>query len=203
MASLVAMQEGELFKAGYRRYKILSTVGTPDDYAAMAEVVGRRLKGDRPPPDFLLLDGGKGQLGMAMGVLKGLSPGMRPAVAALAKGRRGMPDRLYLPGRKNPVNFKPRDPALLLLMRLRDEAHRFAVTYHRLLRKKALTRSILEEIPGVGPKRRKSLFKVFGSLAALKKAGAEEIAGRAGLDMATAQRVCGFLAALDSHKPSE
>ena len=203
VASLVAMQKGEPFKAGYRRYKIVSTSGTPDDYAAMAEVVGRRLKGDRPPPDLLLLDGGKGQLGVAMDVLQNLSCEMRPAVAALAKGKRGLPDRLYLPGRKNPVNFKQGDPALLLLMRLRDEAHRFAITYHRLLRKKALTRSILEEIPGIGPKRRKDLFKAFGSLAALKKAGAGEIAGRAGLDGDMAQRVYGFLAALDSPHPPE
>ena len=114
-----------------------------------------------------------------------------------------MPDRLYLPGRKNPVNFRQGDPALLLLMRLRDEAHRFAITYHRLLRKKALTRSILEEIPGIGPQRRKGLFKAFGSLAALKKAGAGEIAGRAGLDGDMAQRVYGFLAALDSPHPPE
>ena len=203
VASLTAMQEGELHKAGYRRYKVVSTAGTPDDYAAMAEVVGRRLKGDRPPPDLLLLDGGKGQLGMAVAVLKGLAPNMRPALAALAKGRHGLPDRLYLTDRKNPVNFKPGDPALLMLMRLRDEAHRFAVTYHRLLRKKALTRSILEEIPGIGPKRRKALFKAFGSLAALKKAGAPEIAAQAGLDMETSQRVYGFLASLDSHKPPE
>ena len=203
VASLVAMQGGGLFKAGYRRYKILSTSGVPDDYAAMAEVVGRRLKGDRPPPDLLLLDGGKGQLGMAMDVAQALPREMKPALAALAKGRQGSPDRLYLPGRKNPVDFKKGDPALLLLMRLRDEAHRFAVTYHRLLRKKALTRSILEEIPGIGPKRRKALFKAFGSLAALKKAGTDEIAGQAGLDMDLAQRVHGFLAALDRHNPPE
>ena len=82
-------------------------------------------------------------------------------------------------------------------MRLRDEAHRFAVAYHRLLRSKALTRSVLEEIPGVGPKKRRKMLKAFGSLKALKKAGADEIARRSGVDAATARRVEGFLAALD------
>ena len=201
VASMVAMRGGDFYKDGYRRYKILSTIGAPDDYAAMAEVVGRRLKGDRPPPDLLLLDGGKGQLGVALEVVKGVAPEMRPALAALAKGQEGLPDRLYLPGRKNPVNFPPRDPGLLLLMRLRDEAHRFALAYHRLLRKKAFTRSILEEIPGVGPKRRQSLLKAFGSLAALRKAGAEEMAAKGGLDLAAAQRVARFLASLDSPQP--
>jgi excinuclease ABC subunit C len=104
---------------------------------------------------------------------------------------------VYLPGRKNPVALRAGDPALLLLMRLRDEAHRFAVGYHRLLRRKALTRSILEEIPGVGPQRRRRLLRAFGSLRALKRAEAGEMVERAGLDRATARRVQEFLAALD------
>ncbi|MGD9125548.1 MAG: excinuclease ABC subunit UvrC [Desulfarculaceae bacterium] len=198
VASLAAFKDGERHKEGYRRYKILSLDQTPDDYAAMSEVVSRRLKGDRPPPDLLLLDGGKGQLNVAQAVLKGLPPEMRPALAALAKGRQGAPDRVYLPGRKNAVNFKPHDAGLLLLMQLRDEAHRFAVTYHRLLRRKRLTKSILEEVPGVGPKRSRKLLKAFGSLAALKAAAPGEIAEKGGVDAASAERITGFLAALDS-----
>ncbi len=197
VASVVAFAGTRPRKSAYRRYKLLNPAGPADDYAAMAEVVARRLGGDRPPPDLLLLDGGKGQLGVAGAVLAELEPRRRPALAALAKGRGRGPDRLYLPGRKNPVAFRPGDPALLLLMRLRDEAHRFAITYHRLLRRKALTRSILEEIPGVGPRKRQRLLRAFGSLRALKEAGAAEMVARAGLDRATARRVQAFLAALE------
>ncbi len=201
VASVVAMRGGRPHKAHYRRYKVLSLGPEPDDYAAMAEVVGRRLSGDRPPPDLLVVDGGRGQLSMALKAMEDLPEERRPQLIALAKGRAGEgegrpgePDRVYLPGRKNPAALKPRDPELLLLMRLRDEAHRFAITYHRLLRSKALTRSILEEAPGVGPGKRARLFRAFGSLAALKKATAREMAERAGVDMTTAQKVEAFLA---------
>ena len=196
VASVVAFAGTQPRKSAYRRYKLVNPAGPADDYAAMAEVVARRLGGDRPPPDLLLLDGGKGQLGVARAVLEGLAPQRRPALAALAKGRGRGPDRVYLPGRKNPVALKAGDPALLLLMRLRDEAHRFAVAYHRLLRRKALTRSILEEIPGVGPQKRRRLLNAFGSLRRLKQARAQEMVERAGLDRATARRVEEFLAAL-------
>ena len=162
-------------------------------------MLGRRLSGKEPAPDLLLVDGGKGQLNIASRVLAGLAPDNPPALASIAKGRaQDEPDRIYRPGRKNPVNLKAGDPGLLLLMRLRDEAHRFAVAYHRLLRKKALTRSILEEVPGVGPKTKARLLKVFGSLAAVKRATASEIAQRAGLDQARAQAVEAFLRALDT-----
>jgi excinuclease ABC subunit C len=198
VASLVAMDRGRWDKARYRRYKVLGQEGRPDDFAAMAEVVGRRLSGDREPPDLLLLDGGKGQLNAALEAMAGLPAEARPAVAAIAKGRGAGPDKVYLPGRKNPLSLRARDSALLLLMRLRDEAHRFAISYHRLLRKKALTRSILEEAPGVGPKRRQRLLAAFGSLAALKKANAAEIVEKAGLDQGTAAALEAFLAALDT-----
>jgi len=201
VASVVAMSDAKLDKNAYRRYKVLGATDLPDDFAAMAEVVGRRLLGDREPPDLLLLDGGKGQLNAVLNVLSGLPPEKRPALAALAKGRGKGPDRVYVPGRKNPVNLKSRDPELLLLMSLRDEAHRFAITYHRLLRKKAFTRSILDEVPGVGPAKRRRLLKNFGSLAALKQAKAADMVAQAGLDAATAKRVEAFLAALDTNQP--
>ncbi|MEW5914573.1 MAG: excinuclease ABC subunit UvrC [Thermodesulfobacteriota bacterium] len=202
VAGLVAFSQGRPDKARYRRYKVLQGEGGGDDYAAMAHVLARRLAHGDPPPDLLLLDGGKGQLNLALQALAQAPPGPRPALAALAKGRApGEPDHVYLPSRKNPAGLKPGDPALLLLMRLRDEAHRFAISYHRLLRKKALTRSILEEVPGVGPKTRARLLKTFGSLAALKQADAAEIQQRVGLDAATAQRLAGFLAALDTPSP--
>ncbi len=198
VASLVAMKDGRLHKAGYRRYQVITSEGAPDDYAAMREVVARRLGGDRPPPELLLLDGGKGQLAVARAVLAELPPERRPALAAIAKGRGRGPDRVYLPGRKNPLNLPAHDPALHLLMRLRDEAHRFALEYHRLLRHKALTRSVLEEVPGVGPKRRRRLLRAFGSLAALRRASVEDLCGKGGLDRATARRLRAFLSALDT-----
>jgi excinuclease ABC subunit C len=201
VASVVAMTDGKLDKSLYRRYKVLGASDKPDDFAAMAEVVERRLLSDREPPDLLLLDGGKGQLNAVLSILDGLPPEKRPALAALAKGREKGPDRVFLPGRKNPVNFKPRDPELLLLMCLRDEAHRFAITYHRLLRKKAFTRSILDEVPGVGPAKRRRLLKNFGSLAAVKQAKAADMVAQAGVDAATANRVEAFLAALDTAHP--
>ncbi len=199
VAGLSAMREGAADKNAYRRYKVLDGEGGGDDYAAMAHVLARRLGGEDPPPDLLIVDGGKGQLAMAVQALASAGPEHPPALASIAKGRAPEePDRIYLPGRKNPVNLKAGDPALLLVMRLRDEAHRFAVGYHRLLRKKALTRSILEEAPGIGPKKRSRLLKAFGSLAAVKKAGVEELQKRGGLDPETAQRLAAFLAALDT-----
>jgi excinuclease ABC subunit C len=199
VAGLAAMSGGEPDKGRYRRYKVLGGEGGGDDYAAMAHVLARRLTGGDPPPDLLLLDGGKGQLAMAVRAVEAAPAGRRPALAALAKGRApGEPDRVYLPGRKNPVSLKEGDPALLLLMRLRDEAHRFAVAYHRLLRKKALTRSILEEVPGIGPKKKTALLGAFGSLAAVKNASLEQLVSRGGLDQTTAARLASFLAALDT-----
>ncbi len=200
VASVVCFKEGEPHKSSYRRYKVLSLKDEPDDYAAMAEVVSRRLGGDRPPPDLMVLDGGKGQLNVGLAVLEGLDPLKRPALAALAKGRGEEPDRVFLPGRKNPLNLKARDPGLLLLMRIRDEAHRFAISYHRLLRKKAFTKSILEEVPGVGPKTRKALMNAFGSLAKLKLANEREMTEQAGIDSKTASRVRAFLRSLDTMK---
>ena len=212
VASLVCFVNGQPFKAGYRRYKIIGAEGAPDDFASLAEVVTRRLGGDLELPDLLVLDGGKGQLSAGLKALEALPPERRPPLVALAKGQNGEPDRVFLPGRKNPAALKPRDPGLLLLMRLRDEAHRFAITYHRALRKKALTKSILEEVPGVGPHKRRKLFRAFGSLAGLKAASAQEMVARAGLDIATARRVEALLASLgprleapqlDTDTPSE
>ena len=198
VASVVCFKDGEPSKADYRRYKVVSLQDEPDDYAAMSEVVTRRLSGDRPPPDLMVLDGGKGQLNVGLAVLEGLEPQRRPALSALAKGRDGDPDRVFLPGRKNPVSLKARDPELLLLMRIRDEAHRFAISYHRLLRKKALTKSVLEEVPGVGPKKRKALLNAFGSLARIKQANEREMTEQAGIDQATAVRLKAFLSSLDT-----
>ncbi|MCB2189054.1 MAG: excinuclease ABC subunit UvrC [Deltaproteobacteria bacterium] len=203
VASLVRFAGGRPDKSGYRHYKVLGLEG-PDDYAAMRQVVERRLLRGGEPPDLLVVDGGKGQLAMALAAMADLPPERRPPAAALAKGRApGEPDRVFVPGRKNPVNLPAGDQGLLLLMKLRDEAHRFAITYHRLLRSKALRRSILDEVPGIGPGKKRNLLKAFGSLAALKRAGAQRMHEEAGLDLATAQRVEAFLASLDTSRKPE
>ena len=200
VASVVAMRNGELDKNSYRRYKIISAHDEPDDFGSMREVVTRRLGGDRPPPDLLVVDGGKGQLSSAIAAMEELDEKRRPPVIALAKGKNGEPDKVFAPGRKNPLNLKAHDPALLLVMRLRDEAHRFAITYHRMLRKKAFTRSVLEEVGGIGPQRAKRLLKAFGSLAGVRKADAAQYEELAGLDQPTAARLEAFLGALDTMK---
>ncbi len=206
VASRVLFEDGLPRKDGYRRFRV-KTVSGADDYAMLYEVISRRLaRQDRPGwelPDLLLVDGGKGQLGMAVRAvadagIEGL------AVAGIAKartrpGRGGDPggatvDRLFLPGRTNPVVFPPRSAGLLLLQRVRDEAHRFAVSYHRRRRRKATLASALDGIPGVGEKRRAVLLRRFGSLDGLRAAGVDEIAAVPGIPRAVAERIADGLA---------
>jgi excinuclease ABC subunit C len=189
VASRVTFVEGRPHKDGYRRYKLRET-RPGDDYGAMREVLGRRLaKLDRePPPDLLLLDGGKGQLNAARALFADLGvEGI--ALASLAKERdEESPtprvlrhggqkrEKLFLPGVKDPILLPPDSPALLLLQRIRDESHRFAITYHRELRRKASFKSILDELPGIGPVKRRSLLRTLGSLERVRGATLEELA---------------------------
>jgi excinuclease ABC subunit C len=189
VASRVVFVDGRPHKDLYRRYKLRETE-PGDDYGAMREVLRRRLeKLDREPaPDLLLLDGGKGQLNAARALFADLGvEGI--ALASLAKERdEGSPsprvlrhggskrEKLFLPGVKDPVLLSPDSPALLLLQRIRDESHRFAITYHRELRKKASFRSILDELPGIGPVKRRALLRTLGSLEKVRVATLEELA---------------------------
>ena len=197
----MAFTGGRPDKSGYRRYR-LQARELPDDYAMMREVLGRRLRraagGESgwELPDLLLLDGGKGQLGVARQVLDEL--GLRgPALAAIAKERRAgsrrggeeQGDRIYVEGRAEPLALPEGSPALLLCQRLRDEAHRFAVGYHRRLHRRQALRSALDDIPGIGPARRRALLIHFGSLARLKQATAEEIAAVKGISRALAETI--------------
>jgi excinuclease ABC subunit C len=192
VGAMVVMENGKWVKADYRRYRIKSASGQ-DDYAMMSEVLGRRLsKDDLPRPDLILLDGGRGQLGVVMAVLEDLGLIDPPPVAGLAKGRDGEADKVWLPGRKNPVDLRADSPELLLLMRIRDEAHRFVRTFHHRLRASGSTRSILDGIPGIGPARRKALLQHFGSLEAVKKAGLEELAQVKGMNSKAALVVQAF-----------
>jgi len=188
VASRIVFVDGRPHKDLYRRYKLRETE-PGDDYGAMREVLRRRLeKLDRePPPDLLLLDGGKGQLNAARALFADLGvEGI--ALASLAKERdEESPsprvlrhggqkrEKLFLPGVKDPVMLAPDAPALLLLQRIRDESHRFAITYHRELRRKTQLRSILDELPGIGPVKRRALLRTLGSLEKVRGATQEEL----------------------------
>ncbi|MDQ7836945.1 MAG: excinuclease ABC subunit UvrC [Thermodesulfobacteriota bacterium] len=195
VGSLVAFINGIPGRSLYRRYKI-KLPERPDDYAMMREVVSRRLrraKEEDPWPNMLLIDGGKGHLNVARQALKDLGCSGRVDLIALAKGKKGETDKVYLPERKNPVLWKRNSPLLLYLQRIRDEAHRFAIEYHHKLRKRGLTRSLLDEIPGVGSVLKKRLLIHFGSVEKLKGASVEEIASVKGINPSLAANIKAFL----------
>ena len=184
VGSMVVMEDAILKKKDYRKFKIKSIDGN-DDYAAMAEVVRRRLmnllkeESDQSndassfsyPPQLLLVDGGKGQLSATVAVLKELNLFGRIPVASLAKRN----EEIFLPGKSEPVILPRNSESLYLLQRIRDESHRFAITYHRQLRKKAMKDSVLEGINGLGPSRRARLIKEFGSINKIRQATLEDL----------------------------
>jgi len=180
VASMVVWEEGRMKKSDYRRFKIASVEGA-NDFASMHEVVTRRYgrMEDLVFPDLVLIDGGLGQLASARAALQEVG---RPelAVIGLAKAKGEKDERVYLPGRKNPIVLRANSPATHLLQRVRDEAHRFAVTFHRTLRGKTLVTSQLDQIIGIGSITRTKLLKQFGSLANLAQAS-EEALREAGL----------------------
>ncbi|UCC93919.1 MAG: excinuclease ABC subunit UvrC, partial [Thermoplasmata archaeon] len=184
VASLVTFREGKPLKKDYRRFKV-RTAEPGDDYAAMREVVERRyggsLRGTMPEPDLVLIDGGKGQLAAAGEALGMLS--MRLPVAALAKER----EELFVPGSQHPLDLEPDSDGVLLLRRIRDEAHRFAISYHRKRRRGALTRSRLLKVPGIGPQRAQTLLLHFGSLRGIEAATLEELEAAPGMGKGTAK----------------
>ena len=200
VGAIVAFDEGAPHKDGYRRYRIRTVEGT-DDFAAVAEVLRRRFRDARERsglPDLLVIDGGLGQLGAARAVFAEL--GLTDLeVVGLAKERverdptaselRRRPERVFLPGRKNPVVLKPNSSALFLLQRVRDEAHRFVNLYHRKLRARARLRSRLDAIAGVGPRRRRALLRRFGSLRRIGEASAEELAAVPGITLTLAAQI--------------
>ncbi len=192
VAAMVVFVQGEPLASGYRRFK-LQFNGKPDDYAYMHEVLHRRLgKGadSEPLPDLLLVDGGRGQLSVALGVVESLGFQNRLAVAGIAKKNESvgeMTDKIYLPGRVNPVQFGKDADLLLFLQRVRDEAHRSAVGYQRKYRGKRSLASVLDGLEGVGPKRRASLLKHFGSIDRIKAATIDELVSVPGVSKTVAQ----------------
>ena len=184
-ASLVYFEKGKPKKSEYRHFKI-KTVEGQDDFAAMREVFTRylesRLKGSLPLPDLMMVDGGKGQLSIASEVLNKHELGQQPVIG-LAKRL----EEVFIPGQSEPLSLPKTSPALNLLKRVRDEAHRFAVTYHRKLRSKRTLKSELDDIPGIGASRRAALLKHFGSVAKIKAASVEDLASVKGITKKLAQ----------------
>jgi excinuclease ABC subunit C len=174
VASAVVFSGGRPDKSEYRRFRIKGTWGN-DDFQSMDEAVARyfrrRQEEGKTLPDLVVIDGGKGQLGAAQAALEALDLGQQPVIS-LAKRE----EEVYLPGRPDPVRLPRRSPALRLLQRLRDEAHRFAITYNRKLRTRRTIQSELAEIPGVGAARQRALLERFGSVRALRNATEAEIA---------------------------
>lgn len=190
VGSMVVFESGRPSKKDYRQFRI-RTVEGQDDFASMKEVVSRRLSrakaGDEKfsdLPDLILIDGGKGQLAAAMeAVQDAQEEGI--ALASLAKRE----EEVYLPGRPAPVRLARHTPGLRLLQHIRDEAHRFALSYHRKLRGKGSLRSELDEVPGIGPTRRTKLIRHFGSLGAMRQASEEELSKAPGMNRAAARRL--------------
>ncbi len=184
VGSMVVLEDAVPRKSEYRRFKIRN-VGGNDDFAAMEEVLYRRFRnllaereapGEAPgkfayPPQLVVVDGGKGQLGVAVKVLETLGLSDEIPVAALAKQF----EEVFVPGRSTPIELPRGSEALYLLQRIRDESHRFAVNYHRVLRKKRMTRSVLDDISGLGDVRRKRLIKEFGGVRKVQQASLDEL----------------------------
>ncbi len=192
VASMTVFEEGRPAKKEYRRFTIKTVTGS-NDFAMMREVIGRRFRhaaSDEPDgkwaaiPDLVIVDGGKGQLSAALAGLEDAG-WTDQAIVALAKEN----EELYLPGQSEPV-ILPRDSqALFLVQRVRDEAHRFAVAFHRQRRSRSTFQSRLDEIPGVGPKRKQALLRRFGSLKAIQEAAPEELATVPGISRAVAEQI--------------
>ncbi|WP_173048767.1 excinuclease ABC subunit UvrC [Nitrospira sp. KM1] len=184
VASMVVWEQGRMKKSDYRRFKIVTVTGA-NDFASMREVVSRRYGTveDLALPDLVLIDGGLGQLAAAMEGLKQAGKPHLP-ILGLAKARGDKDERVFLAGRKNPILLKPQSPATHLLQRIRDEAHRFAITFHRKLRGKTLVSSRLDQIIGVGSITRTKLLKHFQSVEDITRAS-DDALRQAGLDERT------------------
>ncbi len=184
----VSFEDGRPVKDRYRKYRIQTVVGA-DDFRCLREVLSRRLRRGieaNDLPDLVLVDGGKGQLGIAVELLEELGLSERLPVAGIAKERRskGTTERIFVPGRKDALPLPQEAPESLYLQRIRDEAHRFAISYHRDLRKKTTLRTGLEEIPGIGKKRRLALLDRFGTLKALRQASLADVTAVLGEELA-------------------
>ena len=187
VASMVVFRNGSISKKDYRKYKIVSAEGKPDDFKSMQEVVYRRYKDYEDLPNLVVIDGGKGQLSSALEVIRGLGLADLPVVG-LAKRE----EEIFLPHQSTSILLDRDSAALHLIQRIRDEAHRFAITFHRKLRGKRNLVSVLDHVEGIGPKRRQALWKTFKTLETMKAASVEELAAVEGMNGAVAQTLYDF-----------
>ena len=187
VASMVVFRNGSISKKDYRKYKIVSAEGKPDDFKSMQEVVYRRYKDYEDLPSLVVIDGGKGQLSSALEVIRGLGLHDLPVVG-LAKRE----EEIFIPGQSESILLDRDSASLHLIQRIRDEAHRFAITFHRKLRGKRNLVSVLDHVEGIGPKRRQELWKKFKTLDAMKQASVEELAAVDGMNYPAAQTLYDF-----------
>lgn len=187
VASMVVFCNGSPSKKDYRKYKIVSAEGKPDDFKSMKEVVYRRYKDYEDLPSLVIIDGGKGQLSSALEVIRGLGLAELPVVSLAERE-----EEIFIPHQSKSIVLDRDSAALKLIQRIRDEAHRFAITYHRKLRSKRNLVSVLDHVEGIGPKRRQELWKAFKTLDAMKAATVEELADVEGMNYAAAQTLYDF-----------
>ena len=187
VASMVVFEHGRPAKKEYRRFKLKTVQGKPDDFKSMAEIMGRRYgEKDWPEPDLIVIDGGKGQLHASLPIIR--QAGCTAPVISLAKRI----EEVFVEGRSDSIILSHHTPELQLLQAIRDEAHRFAITYHRKLRGKRSLVSILDHIEGIGPKRRKALWGAFKTLDEMKQASVEDLAAVPGMTKQSAENVYYF-----------
>ena len=187
VASMVVFRNGSISKKDYRRYKIVSAEGKPDDFKSMQEVVYRRYRDYEDLPSLVVIDGGKGQLSSALEVIRGLGLHDLPVIG-LAKRE----EEIFKEGQSESILLDRDSAALHLIQRIRDEAHRFAITYHRKLRGKSNLVSVLDHVEGIGSKRRQELWKAFKSIEEMKAASVEELAAVESMNYAAAQKLYDF-----------
>jgi len=201
VASMVVFEKGKAQKSAYRKFKI-KAVNEPDDYAYMSEVLNRRLgkfnpqEGSEPIPDLLMVDGGKGHLNIALAVIRELSLEGQFEIIAIAKKdeKKGeIHDKIFKPRRTNPIIFGKDADLLLFLQRIRDEAHRFAITFHRKRRIKTSLQSELDAIPGIGKKRKAILLQHFKSIKKMREANIDELNALPGINRPVAETVHNYL----------
>lgn len=193
VGSMVVLEDGKPASSEYRRFKIRSVEGQ-NDYAMMQEVLTRRFRRAiaddekfNKLPDLMLIDGGKGQLGAAQAAMKAFATSRLPDIPMIALAKRI--EEIFVPGKSEPIVLREDNPTLHMIQRLRDEAHRFAITYHRQLRQKSLSASVLDEIPNLGPKRKQALLQHFGSIEAIRAASLDGLLSVKGIPRSVAENI--------------
>ena len=193
VGSMVVLEDGKPASSEYRRFKIRSVEGQ-NDFAMMQEVITRRFRRAiaddekfNKLPDLMLIDGGKGQLSAAQAAMKPFATSHFPDIPMIALAKRI--EEIFMPGKTEPIVLREDNPTLHMIQRLRDEAHRFAITYHRQLRQKSLSVSVLDEIPNVGPRRKQALLQHFGSIEAIREASLDGLLSVKGIPRSVAENI--------------